>query len=60
MGQLMASSGSGSREGFPEAGGECCQPWGQEEMMYLEGRGVLTPSPWAGHSRWQAQNQPVS
>ena len=35
MGQLMAGSGSGSRKGLPEAGGECCQPQAQEEMMYL-------------------------
>lgn len=39
MVQLMAGSGSSSRKGFPEAGGECCQPQGQEEMMYLEGYG---------------------
>lgn len=46
MGQRMASSGSNSRKGFPETGGECCQPRGQEEMMHLEGHGVLKPSPW--------------
>lgn len=57
MGQLTASSGSGSRKGFPEAGGECCQPQGQEETMYLEGHRVLTPSPWAGCSPWQAGTQ---
>ena len=44
-GSADGSSGSGSRKGFPEAGGECCQPQEQEEMMYLEGHGVLTPSP---------------
>lgn len=55
MGQRMAGSGSNSRKGFPEAGGECCQPQGQEEVMYLEGHEVLTPSPWAGHSHGRAQ-----
>lgn len=49
MGQRMAGSGSHSRKGFPETGGECCQPQGQEEMMYLEAHGVK-PSPWARHS----------
>ena len=33
-----AGSGRSSREGFPEAGGEGCQPQGQEETMPLEGR----------------------
>lgn len=60
IGQRMAGSGSNSRKGFPEAGGECCQPQGQEEMMYLEGHMVLKPSPWAGHSHWQAQSWRVS
>lgn len=46
MGQRMAGSGSNSRKGFPETGGECCQPQGQEEMMYLEAHRVK-PSPWA-------------
>lgn len=55
MGQQMAGSRSNSRKGFPEAGGECCQPQGQEEVMYLEGHKVLKPSPWAGHSHGQAQ-----
>lgn len=41
----MAGSGSNSRKGFPEAGDECCQPQGQEEMMYLGGHMVLKPSP---------------
>lgn len=33
---------------------------GQEEMMYLEGHTELKPSPWAGHSHWQAQNWPAN
>lgn len=41
----MAGSGSNSRKGFPEAGGECCQPQRQEEMMYLEGHMVLSLPP---------------
>lgn len=33
----MASSGSGSRKGFPEAGGKHCKPQGQEDMLSLKG-----------------------
>lgn len=41
MDQRMADSQSNSRKGFPETGGECFQPQGQEEMIYLKGHGVL-------------------
>lgn len=40
MGQLMASSGSSSRKGFPEAGGECCQPRDRKKWCICRAMGV--------------------
>lgn len=52
----MASSGSGSRKGFPEAGGKHCKPQGQEDMLSLKGhRSDCFPS--EEYSQCQAQNQ---
>lgn len=38
----MASSGSGSRKGFPEAGGKYCKPQGQEDVLFLKGHRVCS------------------
>lgn len=52
----MVSSGSGSRKGFPEAGGKHCKPQGQEDMLSLKGhRSDCFPS--EEYSQCQAQNR---